>query len=163
MARLWHPCRACCCLGLPEEVALLWMLQLTLKVLRAKGNSFLKENLQGCRGRFACMCTQLLSHIWLFATPWTAAHQGPLSMGFPRQEYWSGLPFPPPGHLPDPGIEPLSPALAGRFFLPLSHLGNPIWDLEEGMHAHSRYGKHVNGPGEFVLPFRLFLLYFWIL
>ena len=44
-------------------------------------------------------------------TPWTVAHQAPLSMGFPRQEYWSGLPFPSPGDLPDPGIEPGSPAL----------------------------------------------------
>ena len=49
-------------------------------------------------------------------TPWTVAHQAPLSMGFFRQEYWSGLPFPPPGNLPDPGIEPVSPALAGKFF-----------------------------------------------
>ena len=45
------------------------------------------------------------------ATPWTAAHQAPLSMGFSRQGYWSGLPFPSPGDLPDPGIEPRSPAL----------------------------------------------------
>ena len=44
------------------------------------------------------------------------AHQTPLSMGFPGQEYWSGLPFPSPGDLPDPGIEPTLPALAGRFF-----------------------------------------------
>ena len=44
-------------------------------------------------------------------TPWTVAHQAPLSMGFSRQEYWSGLPFPSPGGLPDPGIEPWSPAL----------------------------------------------------
>ena len=50
------------------------------------------------------------------ATPWTVACQSPLSMGFPRQEYWSGLPFPPPGDLPHPGIEPASLALAGRFF-----------------------------------------------
>ena len=52
-------------------------------------------------------------------TPWTVAHQAPLSMGFPRQEYWSGLPFPPPGDLPNLGIKPtsfVSPALAGRFF-----------------------------------------------
>ena len=47
----------------------------------------------------------------LFMTPWTVAHQAPLSMGFPRQEYWSGLPFPPPGDLPNPGIEPESPSL----------------------------------------------------
>ena len=44
------------------------------------------------------------------ATPWTVAHQAPLSMGYPRQEYWSGLPFPSPRDLPDPGIEPVSPA-----------------------------------------------------
>ena len=52
-----------------------------------------------------------LSRVRLFATPWTVAHQAPLSMGFSRQEYWSGLPFPSPGDLPDPGIEPRSPAL----------------------------------------------------
>ena len=53
-------------------------------------------------------------------TPWTIACQVPLSMGFPRQEYWSGLPFPSPGDPPHPGIEPKSPALAGRFFTPES-------------------------------------------
>ena len=51
-----------------------------------------------------------------FVTPWTIAYQPPLSKGFPRQEYWSGLPFPFLGDLPDSGIEPASPALAGRFF-----------------------------------------------
>ena len=51
-----------------------------------------------------------------FETPWTVAHQVPLSMGFRRQEYWSKLPFPSPGDLPGPGIEPLSPALTGGFF-----------------------------------------------
>ena len=49
------------------------------------------------------------SHVWLFVTPWTVAHQTPLSMGLSRQKYWSGLPCPPPGDLPDPGIEPRSP------------------------------------------------------
>ena len=56
----------------------------------------------------------LLSHfsrVQLFATPWTVAHQASLSMGFSRQEYWSGLPFPSPGNLPDPGVEPGSPTL----------------------------------------------------
>ena len=48
--------------------------------------------------------------------PWTAAHQAPLSMGFPRKEYWSGLLFPSPGDLPDSRIEPTTPALAGGFF-----------------------------------------------
>ena len=59
------------------------------------------------------------------ATPWTVAHQAPLSVEFPRQEYWSGLLFPIPGDLPDPGIEPknsVSPALQAGF-LPLCHLG----------------------------------------
>ena len=51
-----------------------------------------------------------------FVTPWTAACQGPLSMGFSSPEYWSGLPFPSPGDLPRPGIEPTSPALVGGFF-----------------------------------------------
>ena len=59
------------------------------------------------------------SHVWLFVTLWIVAHQAPLSMGLSRQEYWSGLPFPPPGDLPDPGIKPRSPkspTLAGGFF-----------------------------------------------
>ena len=50
------------------------------------------------------------------AIPGTVVHKGPLSMGFPREEYWSGLPCPSPGDLPNPGIEHVSPALAGRFF-----------------------------------------------
>ena len=59
------------------------------------------------------------SHVQLFVTPWTVASQAPLSMQFSRQEYWSGLPCPPPEDLPNPGIEPVSltsPALAGGFF-----------------------------------------------
>ena len=52
-----------------------------------------------------------LSRVQLFATPWTVAHQAPQSMGFSRQEYWSGLPFPSPGDLPNQGIEPRSPVL----------------------------------------------------
>ena len=56
------------------------------------------------------MSVCVLGHIQLFATPWTVARQVPLSMGFSRQEYWTGLPFPTPGDLPDPEIEPASPA-----------------------------------------------------
>ena len=48
--------------------------------------------------------TCVLCRVWVYGTPWTAAHQAPLSMGYPGQEYWSGLPFPSPGHLPDPGV-----------------------------------------------------------
>ena len=62
------------------------------------------------------MCAQSLSHVQLFTTPWTVAHQALLSMEFFRQEYWSGLPFPIPVDLPDTGIKPASLALAGRFF-----------------------------------------------
>ena len=59
------------------------------------------------------------SHDQLFVTAWTAAHQAPLFMRFSRQEFWNVLPFPPPGDLPDPGIEPaflMFPALVGEFF-----------------------------------------------
>ena len=56
------------------------------------------------------------SCVRLFVTPWTVAHQAPLSMGFSRQEDWSGLPCPSPGDLPDPAIKPTSLALAGGFF-----------------------------------------------
>ena len=72
------------------------------------------------------MRAQSLSHVRLFVTPWSAAHQAPLSVGFSRQEYWIELPFPPPENLPDPGIEPaplMSPALKA-YSLPLRHLGS---------------------------------------
>ena len=66
-----------------------------------------------------CVVVELLSHVQLFVTPWTVARQSPLSMGFSRQEYWSGLPFPSPGNLPNPGIKPMSPAslLHGRWIV----------------------------------------------
>ena len=60
-----------------------------------------------------CVCACVLSPVRLFATLWTVVHQAPLSMGFPRKEHWNGLPFPSPGDLPNLGIEPVSPALAG--------------------------------------------------
>ena len=62
------------------------------------------------------MCSQPLSHVGLFATPQTVACHVPLSMEFSRQEYWSELPFPPPGDLPDLWMEPMSLALEGKFF-----------------------------------------------
>ena len=68
-----------------------------------------------------------LSHVWFFVIPWTVAYQVPLSMEFSRQEYWSRLPFPSPGDLPDPGIEPRSPALQANT-LPPELPGMPsIW------------------------------------
>ena len=60
-----------------------------------------------------CVHACVLSRVRVFVTSWTAAQEAPLSMGFPRQEYWSGLPFLPPEDLPNPGIEPMSAALAG--------------------------------------------------
>ena len=76
-----------------------------------------------------CLCVCELSHAWLFAIPWTVAHQTPLSMEFSRQEYWSGLPCSPPGDLPDSGIELLSlksPALAGGFLTTSATWGSHI-------------------------------------
>ena len=76
------------------------------------------------------MCTCVLSHfshVTLLVTPWTVAHQAPLSMGFSRREFWGGLPCPPPGDLPHPGMEtasPVAPALQADFLL-LSHWGSP--------------------------------------
>ena len=80
-----------------------------------------------------CVCVPSSSAVSdSFLTSWTVAHQAPLSMEFSRQEYWSGLPFPTPGDLPNPGIvkpaSPMSPASAGRYFNHLSHLGSP-WGL----------------------------------
>ena len=75
-----------------------------------------------------------LSHVRLFATPWTVAYQAPPSIGFSRQEYWSGLQFPFAGHLPDPGmpgIKPTSPALEGRFFNTEPPSGQPL-EVENG-------------------------------
>ena len=72
-----------------------------------------------------CSWVWLLIRVWLFVTPWTVARQARLSMEFSRQEYWSGLPFPAPGDLPDPGTEPRSPALLVDS-LPTEPPGKPI-------------------------------------
>ena len=74
----------------------------------------------------------VLSHVWLFVTPWTVAHQAPPSilLRISQQEHWSGLPFPPPGNLPDSGIEPRSPALPGGFFT-TKPPGKPRGELSE--------------------------------
>ena len=72
------------------------------------------------------MHAQSLSNVQLLVTLWTVAHQAPLSMEFSRQEYWRGLPCPPPGDLLDPGVTPASlksPALAGRFFITSTTIG----------------------------------------
>ena len=80
----------------------------------------------------------MLSHfigVRLFVTPWTVGHQAPLSMGFSWQEYWSRLPCPPPGDLPDPGTEPESPASPAlqADSLPAEPSGKPTLDQETGL------------------------------
>ena len=88
------------------------------------------------------MCAKSLSRVRLCVTPGAVARQAPLSVEFSKQEYWSGFPCPPPGDLPDPGIEPaslMSPALAGRFFpISATHLGSsplvPISFQEKAPH-----------------------------
>ena len=83
------------------------------------------------------------SHVWLFATMWTVARQAPLSTGFSRQEYWSGLPCPPPGDFSNPGIEPVSPALQVDS-LPLSHRGSPSVNITViYFHANTKPVKQV--------------------
>ena len=73
------------------------------------------------------VCAQSLCHVQLFVTPWTVAHQAPLSVGFSRQEYRKGLPFPSSGDLPDVGMEPIYPVSPASQVesLPLSHQGSP--------------------------------------
>ena len=89
----------------------------------------------GKRGHTApelrCVCAQLLSHVWLFATPWTVARQDLLSMGFSRQEYQSGLPFPPPGDLPDSGIR-------SDLGIKLTSSSSPAWQVDALLMGHRR-------------------------
>ena len=80
----------------------------------------------------ASQCACMLSHAQLFETVWIVAHQTPLSMGFSRQESWSGLPYPPPGDLPDPRTEPMSlvsSALSRQILYQLNHLGSNLVHL----------------------------------
>ena len=86
-----------------------------------------------------------LSLIWLFATPWTVAHQAPLSMEFSRQDYWIGLPFPSPGDLPDSGIIPGSPALQADSLLT---------ELQGKLLSQNRHIKNIYLGNLFVFTFR---------
>ena len=115
----------------PEQMASQWIMKATdlpTRMTHAWGKFvlptakfffpfFLSAHLKGCL--YLLVHAKSLQFCLTLCNPWTVAHQAPLSMEFSRQEHWSGLPFPPPGDLPDPGIEPMSlksPALAGRFF-----------------------------------------------
>ena len=122
-------------------------------------------------------CALSLSRGLTLATPWTVAHQAPLSMGFPRQEYWSGLLFPTPGDLPDPGIEPasLAPLHWQTDSLPLRHRGSlcllrsrPQTDLLQGgrfpaswmwdlfFFAQVNFDLYLFHPGDFGMSTRNF-------
>ena len=87
----------------------------------------------------ACLLSRF-SHVWLFATLWTVTYQAPLSMEFSRQVYWSGLPFPSAGNLPDPGREPRSPALKAD-----SLSSEPPGKLKEGFHLQLKMKENVRG------------------
>ena len=89
-----------------------------------------------------------LSRVWLFATPWTIAYKAPLSMEFSRQEYWNGLPFPSPGDLPDPGIEPGSPALQADA-LPSEPPEKSTWCICRIHHAKCRAGWSISWNQDF--------------
>ena len=86
-----------------------------------------------------------LSGVRLFVTPWTVAYQAPPSMGFSRQEYWSGLPFPSPGDLPDPGIEPGSPAFQADS-LTSEPPGKPHWGLAGVLCLSSQLSQRAASP-----------------
>ena len=97
---------------------------------------------------------KLLSHVRLFATPWTVAHQAPPSMGFSRQEYWSGLPFPSPGDLPNPGIKSRSPILQA----------DTLTSEPPGKHGSNSSGSHLHRPAwtRVVFPGHLSWKELWI-
>ena len=93
------------------------------------------------------MKVKSLRPVRLFVTPWTVAYQAPPSMGFSRQECWSGLPFPSPGDLPDPGNKPGSPALwAGA--LPSEPPGKPILTKEARIYNGAKTASSINGAGK---------------
>ena len=83
-----------------------------------------------------------LSHVRLFATPWTVAYQAPPSMVFSKQEYWSGLPFPSPGDLPNPGIEPGSPAFQADA-LTSEPPGKPLYHSYKRLNTHNYFNINI--------------------
>ena len=93
------------------EMALAWILYRLVTSIPHKKTCFQEKKKREREKERENCCKQQKTCLKTFATPWTAASQAPPFMGFSRQEYWSGLPFPSPGDLPDPGIEPGSPTL----------------------------------------------------
>ena len=106
---------------------------------------FIFMRLCACIEMHACS-PLVIQCVRLSVTPRAVARQAPLSMNFLRQEYWSGLPCPPAGNLPNPGIEPVSPAspaLAGRFFT-MCLLGNPIHEVTSSKQLFHALGRYLN-------------------
>ena len=103
----------------------------TFYLIVMRPSASLDWQLHGGGGLVAKSCLTL-------ATPWAVAHQAPLSMGFSRQEYWSGLPFPSPGDLPDPGIQPRSPALQA------DSLPTELWGKSSYEDSYELWGKTVS-------------------
>ena len=113
---------SCTCRGLFQIYLQICLLPIYKESFQWKniryGEGMYRRSLLLCVCVCVCVCIQLLSWVWLFATPWTEACQAPQSMGFSRQKYWNGLPFPSPGDLSDPGIKaesPPSPELGDGF------------------------------------------------
>ena len=112
---LAHLCSRSC--PLPVRGELVGLAPLCVHgVIKSLSPSFMAIVFQSLAWLLCCCCSVAKSVSSTFATPWIAACQGPLSTGFPRLEYWSGLPFPSPGDLPDPGIEPMYPVQNKKFF-----------------------------------------------
>ena len=114
----------------------------TLSILKKKKSKC--ERKQKLTLTLLCVCVRL-SRVRLFTTPWTVAHQAPLSMVFSRQEYWSDLPCPPPGHLPNPGIKPSSLALQA-----------------DPLPSEPTFYYSVTITWYFSVPVPLFYMYIWI-
>ena len=157
--------------GLPVTASWVWatcssLIRLTSSVLSLSNKSdVLDRGQEPLKKKFLspillphCSCACVLSHfscVWLFATPWTVAHQAPLSMGFSRQEYWSGLPCSPPGDHPNPGMESKShyATCVGRRVL--YHLGSHCSYRCCQMGSHIRFswaGGRKGHPGEGTAP-----------
>ena len=110
-----------------------------------------------------CACAKLLQPCSSLQTPWTIAHQAPLSMGFSRQEHWSGLPCPPPGDLPNPGIEPTSLRLLhGRQILYcLNHQGSPSLHTNIKLFLYPLYCWQIDSLCRYFIRFLLNFFFFF--
>ena len=129
----------------------IWVKYQRLAHRDGSGEGLHQCDLSACVCVSVCLCVCLFvcvlshfSHVWPFVTPWTVAHQTPLSMEFSRQEYWTGLPCPPPGYLPDPGIE-LASVMSLHWqvgSLPLVPPGKPLLSTSSNLNLEPLLGLH---------------------